>query len=128
MNTNHQNQINARLQNHPDQFSTGSSGNAKRASVYEEITERVITILENGVALWRKPWKAQGAFPRNLITGKPYRDLNVFLLHAMNYESPFWLTYRQAAQLGGNVRRGEKACPVVYWKQLEVVRGGNKCE
>jgi antirestriction protein ArdC len=43
----------------------------------------------------------------------------VFLLHAMSYESPFWLTYKQAQELGGNVRRGEKACPVVFWKGLE---------
>jgi antirestriction protein ArdC len=39
---------------------------------------------------------------------------------ALGYESPHWLTFRQAIQLGGNVRKGEKACPVVFWKQLKV--------
>jgi antirestriction protein ArdC len=77
-------------------------------------------MLEKGTVPWRKPWKVQTGLPRNLISGKPYRGINTFLLHAMNYESPFWLTYRQALELGGNVRKGEKACPVVFWKQLEI--------
>jgi len=42
------------------------------------------------------------------------------LLHALQYESPFWLTYHQAQQLGAHIRKGEKACPVVFWKQLEI--------
>ena len=35
----------------------------------------------------------------------------------MRYESPFWLTFRQALQLGGTMRKGEKSCPIVFWKQ-----------
>jgi len=58
--------------------------------------------------------------PRNLVTKKPYRGINVFLLLAMSYESPFWLTFRQAVQLGGTVRKGEKACPVVFWKPMTI--------
>jgi antirestriction protein ArdC len=46
--------------------------------------------------------------------------VNVFLLHAMSYQSPFWLTFNQAKELGGSVKRGEKACPVVFWKWLDV--------
>jgi antirestriction protein ArdC len=38
---------------------------------------------------------------------------------AMSYESPHWLTFRQAIQLGGNVKKGEKSCPVVFWKQMK---------
>lgn len=68
---------------------------------------------------WRKPWTVQTGLPRNLISKKPYRGINTFLLHAMHYESPFWLTYRQAMELGGHVRKGEKSCPVIFWKQLE---------
>jgi antirestriction protein ArdC len=55
--------------------------------------------------------------PRNFVSQKPYRGINVFLLLAMCYESPFWLTFRQALQLGGSVRKGEKSCPVIFWKQ-----------
>ena len=99
---------------------TANPTNAKRASVYDQITERIVAMLEKGTVPWRKPWQAQARFPRNLVSGKPYRGINVFLLHAMQYESPFFLTYHQAQELGGNVRKGEKSCPVVFWKQLEV--------
>jgi antirestriction protein ArdC len=94
--------------------------NDKRPNVYEQITERIVAMLEKGTVPWRKPWKVQTGLPRNLISKKPYRGINAFLLHAMHYESPYWLTFRQALELGGNVRKGEKACPVVFWKQLEV--------
>ena len=87
------------------------------AHVYEQITERIIALLAQGTVPWHKPWKARTGLPRNVITQKPYRGINVFLLLAMSYESPFWLTFRQALQLGGTVRKGEKACPVVFWKQ-----------
>ena len=120
MNTNHQNQINARLQNQPDQFSTGSTGTSNRSSVYDIITERVIALLEQGTIPWQKPFNVKRGFPRNLVSKKPYRGINVFLLHSMHYESPFFLTFNQAHQLGAHIRKGEKACPVVFWKQIEV--------
>lgn len=89
-------------------------------SVYDLITERIMTLLEKGTVPWRKPWKAQTGLPRNLVSRKVYRGINLWVLHAVNYESPFWLTFRQAHELGGSIRKGEKACPVVFWKQLEV--------
>jgi antirestriction protein ArdC len=88
-------------------------------SIYEQVTDRIIDLLEKGTVPWRKPWTVHTGLPRNLITKKPYRGINTFLLHAMKYESPFWLTYRQAVELGGHVRKGEKSCPVVFWKRLE---------
>jgi antirestriction protein ArdC len=102
------------LLSHPEK------ADVKRGSVYDLITERIIAMLEAGTVPWRKPWQAKSGFPRNLVSGKCYRGINVFLLHAMSYESPFWLTFKQAQQLGGTVRKGEKACPVVFWKQLEI--------
>jgi antirestriction protein ArdC len=88
--------------------------------VYERITDRITALLTQGTVPWHKPWKATTGLPRNLVSQKPYRGINVFLLLAMSYESPFWLTFRQATQLGGSVRKGEKACPVVFWKQLKI--------
>jgi len=58
------------------------------------------------------------------VSQKPYRGVNVFLLHAMSYASPFWLTFKQANGLGGTVKRGEKACPVVFWKWLDIEEQG----
>jgi antirestriction protein ArdC len=85
------------------------------------ITERVIALLEQGTIPWQKPWQGAEQAPQNLVSRKPYRGVNVFLLHAMHYTSPFWLTFKQAQELGGHVRKGEKACPVVFWKWLDVV-------
>ena len=87
---------------------------------YQVITDRIIAQLEKGVVPWQKPWRGGEQMPRNLISGREYRGVNVFLLHAMSYESSFWLTYKQAAELGGHVKKGERACPVVFWKRLQV--------
>jgi antirestriction protein ArdC len=87
---------------------------------YERITERIVSLLEQGTVPWHKPWKVSTGLPRNLVTKKPYRGINPFLLMSMGYESPHWLTFRQALQLGGSVKKGEKACPVVFWKPMEV--------
>lgn len=87
---------------------------------YERITERIVLLLEQGTVPWHKPWQVTTGLPRNLVTQKPYRGINPFLLVAMDYESPHWLTFRQAIQLGGSVKKGEKSCPVVFWKPLQV--------
>lgn len=89
-------------------------------NTYDRITERIIDLLSQGTVPWHKPWKASTGLPRNLISKKPYRGINVFLLMSMRYESPHWLTFRQAIQLGGSVKKGEKSCPVVFWKQMDV--------
>ena len=75
------------------------------ARVYQQITERIITLLTQGTVPWHKPWKARTGLPRSFVTKRPYRGVNVVLLLTLHYESPFWLTFRQALQLGGNVVR-----------------------
>jgi antirestriction protein ArdC len=87
---------------------------------YDRITERIVNLLSQGTVPWHKPWSVKTGLPRNLITQKPYRGVNVFLLMAMNYESPNWLTLRQANALGGQIKPGEKSCPVVFWKPMPV--------
>jgi antirestriction protein ArdC len=87
---------------------------------YDRITGQIITLLEQGTVPWHKTWKASTGWPRNLVSNKSYRGINVLLLLSMSYESPYWLTFRQATVLGGKIRKGEKACPVVFWKRLKV--------
>jgi antirestriction protein ArdC len=82
-------------------------------SVHEIITEKIIKQLESGVAPWRKPWTSQT--PANLITQKDYRGLNVFTLASQGFPSRFWLTFNQATQLGGRIRRGERSSSVIFW-------------
>jgi antirestriction protein ArdC len=89
-------------------------------SVQEIITETIVKQLEQGVAPWRKPWSTSS--PRNLITKKPYRGLNVFLLASQGYGSCYWLTFNQAKQLGAHVRQGEKSSLVMFWKIDGLVR------
>src|SRR5688500_382376 len=65
-------------------------------SVYDLITARVVSLLEAGVAPWRKPWGGARLWPRNLVSGHCYRGVNVFLTACSGYSSPYWLTYKQA--------------------------------
>src|ERR1700721_61326 len=88
----------------PDQ--TESSSSKPHQSVYGIVTQQVIQQLESGVAPWRKPWHTLP--PANLVSKKAYRGINVFLLAFAGSGSQYWLTYRQAQALGGNVRRGDK--------------------
>ena len=95
---------------------------SNRPSIYQTVTDRIISSLKAGVTPWEKPWKAPrfagGPFPRNFHTGKPYRGINVLLLWSSDYSSPFWLTFKQAQELKGYVRKGETGTPIVFYKQL----------
>ena len=84
-------------------------------NVYEIITDKIINLLEREIVPWRRPWSAAG-LPRNLVSGKTYRGINLFLLSATKYASPYWLTFKQANQLGGSVRKGEHGEVIVFWK------------
>lgn len=83
-------------------------------TVYEIITDRIITALHEGCVPWKNPLKY--GKPQNLLTKKPYRGMNTFLLASAPYASPFWLTFRQINEMGGSVRRNEHGWPVVFWK------------
>lgn len=84
------------------------------SNTYEKVTETIIAALEEGNVIWQKPWKSLK--PCNAITGKPYRGINPFLLHlgGMNYSDHRWVTYKQALELGGNVKKGEKGTWIVF--------------
>ena len=84
------------------------------SSVYDIVTERILMELESGVVPWRKPWRTLP--PANLVSKKHYRSINTFLLRLAGYGSQYWLTYRQAQALGGNVRKGEHGTKIVFWK------------
>src|SRR6202049_3470007 len=86
----------------------------QHSSVYSIVTEQILKQLESGVAPWHKPWSTQ--IPKNLASGRAYRGINVFLLSASGYGSPYWLTYKQATERGGHVRKGEHGTKGVFWK------------
>jgi len=84
---------------------------------YKVITDKILEKLEEGTVPWHQPWSTE--MSKNLVSKKEYRGINVFLLASMGYANPYWLTFRQAGQLGGHIRRGEKSTPVVFWKWME---------
>src|SRR5438094_7585980 len=94
---------------------SNSSTEPTKGKVYEIVTEKIIFQLEQGVIPWRKPW-AQIGNPVNLPTGRHYRGINVMLLSCAGYSSPYWMTYKQAQEMGGHVCKGEKSTLVVFWK------------
>ena len=93
----------------------------ERIDVYEHVTDRIVEQLEAGTVPWRKTWASMGGVPRNLTSKKRYRGVNLFLLSLSGYESPYWLTFKQALDMGGHVKRGEKSTLVVFWRMLEVI-------
>lgn len=99
-----------------------SNEHAERKDVYSRITDRIIADLEQGVRPWMKPWNAEHAAGR--ITrplrhnGQPYNGINVLMLWSAamdrGYSAPIWMTYKQSAEMGAHVRKGEKGELVVY--------------
>jgi hypothetical protein len=94
-----------------------------KASLYEEITAHIVADLEAGIFPWARPWETGGgnqafALPRNATTGKAYSGINVLILWGRLFERSFtsgrWLTFRQASNLGGTVRKGEHGVTVCY--------------
>ncbi|MBX7255938.1 MAG: ssDNA-binding domain-containing protein [Candidatus Hydrogenedentes bacterium] len=91
----------------------------KRKDIYEIITEKILALIDAGVNPWHQAWKSgPRRAPQNLLSRRPYRGINVLLLGCSPYGSPYWLTYRQATAIGGNVRKGEKSSIAVFWKLL----------
>jgi len=90
-------------------------------TIYEMVTERIVSLLESGVVPWRKPWSGSRSveLPMNYVSSKAYRGINTFLLMCMGFSSRYWMSFKQAEEKGGHVRKGEKATPVIFWKRYE---------
>jgi antirestriction protein ArdC len=86
--------------------------------VYQTVTDRIIATLEAGRIPWRQEWKAQPAanVPSNFASKKSYRGINIWLLLCSGYPTNEWLTYKQAQDIGAQVRKGEKGSSIVFWK------------
>jgi len=90
-------------------------------SLYQQITDKIIEQIESGVPPWRKPWTSTGGgMPRNIATKKHYRGLNILLLwdaaQQKGFSSNRWGTYKQWQAVDGQVRRGERATKITFWK------------
>ncbi|WP_206170921.1 ArdC family protein [Phragmitibacter flavus] len=90
-------------------------GNNMKQDIYQQVTDRIITQLEQGVVPWKSPYFSKVGFPQNFSTGKAYQGINVFLLGSLRFTSPYFLTFIQAKELGGHVRKGERGSLVVKY-------------
>jgi antirestriction protein ArdC len=105
----------------------------KRA-LYAAVSARIVAELEAGAAPWIKPWSATAGqnVPSNAMTNRPYSGCNVVLLwmaQTAGYRAPRYVTFKQAIEAGGAVRRGEHGTKVYFVKQLQVAdRNGEEGE
>jgi antirestriction protein ArdC len=104
----------------------GTAMSKERIDIHQHITDTIISAIERGAGKFRLPWhRSVGGImrPTNVASKKPYRGVNVLALWAAaedsSYSSGIWGTYRQWSEAGAQVRKGEKAAYVVFYKQLE---------
>jgi len=104
-------------------MSTSDSTSTNQRDVYSRVTAQIINAIEQGVGTWRMPWHTSGRYafsPINATSKKPYRGINTVCLwataQAKGYERGEWATYQQWQDRGAQVRKGEKATTVVFWK------------
>lgn len=99
--------------------------------LYKETTDKIIQSLEKGVGPWIRPWKSAGSL-RNAITNNPYKgSVNLWLLTitmvANGYKDPRFLTYNQARNIGGYVKKGEQGTVIVFMEpQVYYVDSSNQ--
>ena len=105
---------------------TRAKGAYHKRDLYSDVTARILAELESGAAPWIKPWSATPGLnhPHNAATSRPYSGCNVVLLwmtaQRHGYVTPRYLTFNQAQELGGSVRKGEHGTKVYFVKQLQV--------
>jgi antirestriction protein ArdC len=92
-------------------------------SIYQSVTDSIIAELEKGAIPWVKPWKADSSADKNFISQNPYQGINRLLLGmssmARGYSNPAWATYKQWQDAGIQVKSGEKATHIVFYKPMK---------
>jgi antirestriction protein ArdC len=96
-----------------------------RRDLYADVSARIVAELERGAAPWVKPWSATPGqnVPQNAVTHRPYSGCNVILLwlaRGRGWATPRFLTFKQALEAGGHVRKGEHGHKVYFVKQLQI--------
>lgn len=97
--------------------------NNERRDLFQEVTDRMMQAIEEGTAPWQQPWQGRFGWPENPTTGKPYHGINVLMLATMGYQDPRFCSYEQAKKAGWQVRAGEKAARIYFYKQMSKETG-----
>lgn len=90
-----------------------------KIDIYQMVTDKIIAQLEAGTIPWQKSWSESG-LPKNLLTKKAYRGINIMLLNTLGYSQNYFLTFDQVKAIGGSVKRGEKSQLVIFWRWIDV--------
>ena len=85
------------------------------SKVYQVITDRMLALLDKGTVPWHMPWNP-GLAPRGYGSSKPYRGINAFITACQSYGSPYYFTAKKCNELGGKIKKGEKATPICLWQ------------
>jgi len=90
-----------------------------KSDIYQQVADKIVKMMETMGTNWVKPW-ADLNQPINLVSGKPYRGLNVLFLNMSGYSDATWATFKQWAAKGYAVQRGEKGTTITFYKQLKI--------
>jgi len=88
-------------------------------NVYDVVNSRIMELLQQGTVPWRKPWNAGSNMPKNMVSKKEYRGVNVWLLVCNEFSSSYWMTFKQCQDKGGHIIKGAKSCPVIYFQWID---------
>ena len=83
-------------------------------SIKQAVQDKILAQLDKGIVPWQKPWKG-GIRHHNLVSGHVYRGINIWLLGATDFSTPYWMTFKQANAQGWSVKKGEHASDIVFW-------------
>ncbi|HUV84108.1 MAG TPA: zincin-like metallopeptidase domain-containing protein [Methanosarcinales archaeon] len=96
--------------------------------VYDRLVSQIIESLEKGNIPWRKPWNSDLFAPCNFETKRRYTGINPLILASRCFTSPYWLTFKACAKLGGKIKKGEHGTAIAYWKFNKVEEKNSKGE
>jgi len=82
--------------------------------IYQKVTDMIIEKLQSGIIPWKKTWTT--AYPKNFVSGLEYKGINILLLGLHDFESNYWLTFKQCKDLGGSIIKDSHSSLVVFWK------------
>lgn len=94
-----------------------------KPDLYQDVTDKIITLIENGVAPWRCSWSRYG-LARNYATGHIYSGINAILMNLTPHPIPYFMSFKQVKTLGGNIRKGAKSEFVYFFKSYHKDQDG----
>ncbi len=92
----------------------------EKFDAYQVVTDQIVKALEAGTRPWTKSWAGgSGGLPLR-HNGKPYSGVNILILGLSGFTNPYWMTFKQAQEYGGKVRKGSTATKIVFFKPLKI--------